>query len=69
MVTVDLMKTSQVTQTGPSPSDVLHNQVMGRALLKKCCDILVQKFQAQQLLWNVYPCTWSQQEEEMIKIR
>ena len=69
VVTVDLMKTSQVIQTGPTPSDVLHNQAMGRVLLRKCCDVLMQKFQSQQLPWNVYPCTWPQQQEEMIKIR
>jgi len=69
VVTVDLMKTSQVIQTGPSPSDVLQNQVMGRALLKRCCDILVGSFQMQKLPWVVQPCTWSQQQEEMIKIR
>ena len=69
VVTVDLMKTSQVIQTGPTPSDVMHNQVMGRALLKKCCNILLEKFWLQQLPWLVQPCTWPQQQEEMIKIR
>ena len=69
VVTVDLMRTSQVMQTGPSPSDVLHNQLMGRALLRKCCEALFEKFQTYQLPWNVYPCTWPQQQEEMIKTR
>ena len=69
VVTVDLMKTSQVIKTGPTPSDVLHNQVMGRALLKKCCDIMMEKFRIQQLSWVVQPCAWPQQQEDMIKIR
>ena len=69
VVTVDLMRTSQVMQTGPSPSDVLQNQLMGRALLRKCCEALLEKFQTHQLPWSVYPCTWPQQQEEMIKTR
>ena len=69
VVTVDLMKTSQVIQTGPTPSDVLHNQVMSRGLLNKCCSILAERFRLQQLPWIVQPCTWPQQQEEMIKIR
>lgn len=69
VVTVDLMKTSQVIQTGPSPSDVIQYQVMGRALLKRCCDILAGTFHMQKLPWIVQPCTWSQQQEEKIKTR
>lgn len=69
VVTVDLLKTCQVMKVSPSPSDILHNHVASRSLLKRSCDVLLELFRSEQLPWMVWPCTWSQLQEENIQIR
>jgi len=69
VVTVDLLKTCQVMQVSPSPSEILHNHVASRGLLKRSCDVLLEQFRSEQLPWVVQPCTWSQSQEESIQIR